>query len=344
MATYAACVWHMDKAVGTLVAALKERGELDNTLILFMSDNGGNAEGGPNGTTKGEPTQPDSNWFSGQSWAWLQNTPFREYKHYTHEGGISTPLIAHWPAGIPRGRNGAWESQPGHLIDIMATVVDVGGATYPGGKVKPKEGVSLRPAFLGKPLARTQPLFWEHEGNRAIREGRWKAVAKENQPWELYDIERDRSELKNLAASDPGRVTALAAKWDAWAARANVLPLGGWRGKKGAAEKISTKTRFTLKPGENLERAEAPAIANRAFTITASFDTKTARDGVIVAQGGSSLGYALFLEDGKLVFAFCTRAGVARVATTEAVAGSHTALVHVAKKRRTPPEPRWQAG
>ena len=153
MATYAACVWHMDKAIGTLVSALKERGELDNTLILFMSDNGGNAEGGPNGTTKGEPTQPDSNWFSGQSWAWLQNTPFREYKHYTHEGGISTPLIAHWPKGIPANRNGAWESQPGHLVDIMATVVDVGGASYPSGEIKPKEGVSLRPAFAGKPLA-----------------------------------------------------------------------------------------------------------------------------------------------------------------------------------------------
>lgn len=331
MATYAACVWHMDKAVGTLVAALKERGELDNTLILFMSDNGGNAESGPNGRTQGDPSAPTSDWYCGQSWAWLQNTPFREYKHYTHEGGISTPLIAHWPTGIPRSRNGAWESQPGHLIDIMATLVDVSGARYPTGKVKPMEGISLRPAFLGQPLGRTQPLFWEHEGNRAIREGRWKAVAKENQPWELYDIERDRSERTNLASRETGRVTALAAKWDAWAARANVLPLGGWRGKRGAAEKTSTKTRFTLKAGEHLDRAEAPAIANRAFTITASFDTKTARDGVIVAQGGSALGYSLFLEDGKLVFAFRTKAGVTRVATTEAVMGSHTARVEVTK-------------
>ncbi|WP_394794714.1 arylsulfatase [Armatimonas sp.] len=332
MATYAACVWHMDKAIGTLVSALKERGELDNTLILFMSDNGGNAEGGPNGTTKGEPTQPDSNWFSGQSWAWLQNTPFREYKHYTHEGGISTPLIAHWPKGIPANRNGAWESQPGHLVDIMATVVDVGGANYPSGKIKPKEGVSLRPAFAGKSLARPQPLFWEHEGNRAVREGRWKLVAKENQPWELYDIETDRSELKNLATKDPAKVATLAAKWDTWAARANVLPLGGWRGKKAPEEKASTKTRFTLKAGDHLDKADAPAIANRAFTITVGFDTKKATDGVLIAQGGASQGYALLLEDGKLVFAFRTKTGLARAATMEAVTGAHVAVAHVDAK------------
>jgi arylsulfatase len=111
----------------------------------------------------------------------------------------------------------------------MATCVDVGGAAYPKGKVQPMEGVSLAPALAGRPLGRTQPLFWEHEGNRAIRAGRWKLVALEDRPWELYDLETDRSELHDLAASEPGRVRELEARWDAWAKRANVLPLGTWR-------------------------------------------------------------------------------------------------------------------
>lgn len=98
------------------------------------------------------------------------------------------------------------------------------------------EGVSLLPAFAGKPLERNEPLFWEHESNRAVRDGKWKLVAKEDQPWELYDMEKDRTEMNNLAAAEPGRVKAMAAQWDAWAARANVLPLGGWRAKAGASK------------------------------------------------------------------------------------------------------------
>ena len=125
MAIYAACVWRMDKSVGVLVDALQQRGVLDNTLILFMSDNGGNAESGPRGRLKGEdPGGPGSTVFCGQSWATLENTPFRRYKHFNHEGGIATPLIVHWPNGI--AAKGELRTQPGHLVDIMATVVDVG--------------------------------------------------------------------------------------------------------------------------------------------------------------------------------------------------------------------------
>jgi arylsulfatase A-like enzyme len=179
---------------------------------------------------------PDDTYIAyGKGWANVSNTPFREYKHWTHEGGISTPLIVHWPKGIPAAQRNKLVQSPGHLIDLMATAIEVSGAKYPteinGNKIHPMEGVSLRPAFTGKQLKRPQPIFWEHEGNRAVREGKWKIVAKENQPWELYDIEADRTEMNNLAAKHPDKLKELAAKWDAWAARAHVLPLGTWRAR-----------------------------------------------------------------------------------------------------------------
>lgn len=233
MAIYAAMIDSIDRNVGKLVARLEERNVLDNTLILFLSDNGGNAEAGPRGRYRGKrPGGPGSRVFLGQCWATLSNTPFRRYKHFTHEGGISTPLIAHWPAGIPRERNGKLESQPGHLIDIMATAVDLAGAEYPaefkGHRIQPMEGVSLRPALLGSPLNRSEPIFFEHEGNRAVRDGKWKLVLKHLGPWELYDIEADRTEQNNLIDKQPELAKQLVAKWEAWAERADVGP---WPGK-----------------------------------------------------------------------------------------------------------------
>jgi arylsulfatase A-like enzyme len=182
------------------------------------------------------PGPADTFMAYGKGWANVSNTPFREYKHWTHEGGTATPLVAHWPAGIPAARRGGLAEAPGHVIDLMATALDVSGARYPrefkGRRIHAPEGVSLRPAFAGRPLGRTQPLFWEHQGNRAVRDGRWKLVAKENQPWELYDLAADRTESNNLAGKQPERVKRLAALWDAWAARTNVLPLGAWRARE----------------------------------------------------------------------------------------------------------------
>jgi arylsulfatase A-like enzyme len=227
MAIYAAAVSHMDQSVGKLVKTLKERGALDNTLILFMSDNGGNAESGPNGRLEGKsPGAVDSTVFCGQSWATLENTPFRRYKHYNHEGGISTPLIAHWPAQIKDG--GQFRRQPGHLIDIMATCVDVANAKYPtefkGNSIPPMEGRSLVSAFADKAIER-DALFWEHEGNAAVRVGDWKLVRfGRSGNWELYDLSKDRSELNDLSTKQPERVKTLTAKWEAWAERAHVKP------------------------------------------------------------------------------------------------------------------------
>jgi len=242
MAIYAACVAHMDTAVGRLADALKQRGVLDNTLILFMSDNGGNAESGPDGKLNGDqPGSAKSDVYCGQSWATLENTPLRRYKHFNHEGGIATPLIAHWPEGIKA--RGELRQQPGHLIDIMATCVDVAGATYPaefkGKAIQPMEGRSLRPAFANQPIQR-DALFWEHEGNAAIRVGDWKLVRLGREgAWELYNLKTDRTEQHNLAAGQPDRVEELSAKWEAWASRAQVKPYppAAGEGKKGKKAK-----------------------------------------------------------------------------------------------------------
>ncbi len=268
MEVYAAMIDRMDQNIGRFVAELSRHGKLDNTLILFLQDNGGCQEviGRQGQMTRPEkPTLPpiaadairldvipkqnragvptlqgpnvlpgpeDTYIAYGLNWANVSNTPFREYKHFVHEGGISTPLIAHWPRGI--ARRGELEAQPGHLIDIMATCVDLSGAAYPPSlrsePIQPLEGRSLAPAFSGKPIER-DAIYWEHEGNRAIREGSWKLVAKEDKPWELYDLAADRTEQHDLAAAQPERVQQLVAKWDAWAKRANVLPLGTWKAK-----------------------------------------------------------------------------------------------------------------
>jgi arylsulfatase A-like enzyme len=236
MAIYAAVIQHMDTDVGKLTDALQQRGVLDNTIIMFMSDNGGNAEGGPGGVLQGEPAGgPRTTVFEGMSWATLSNTPFRRYKHYNHEGGIATPLIVHWPAKITTP--GALRTEVGHVIDIMPTCVELAGATYPtelnGRPILPMEGRSLLPALDNKPIDR-DALYWEHEGNAAVRVGDWKLVRyHQNGPWELYDMAADRTELHDLAAAQPDRAKDLLAKWNAWAKRVHVEPAPVGKAKKG---------------------------------------------------------------------------------------------------------------
>ena len=262
MATYAGMVTGMDRNIGRLIADLRASGQLDNTLILFLSDNGACAEwepfgfemnADPNprpGTGINQGTQalpnklyrgaelaslggPGSFPSLGSGWANACNTPWRLYKHYGHEGGIGSACIAHWPAGMGKsGATGQLCREPAHLIDFMATCVDLAGAKYPaefdGNKILPMEGVSLR-RLLAPPLAALSPrlLFWEHEGNGAVRDGRWKLVSVAGQPWELYDLELDRVELNDLAAREPERVKAMGAQWEAWAERTHVFPKPG---------------------------------------------------------------------------------------------------------------------
>ncbi len=239
MAVYAAMVDCMDRNIGRVITDLKANGDLDNTLIFFLSDNGACAEWDPFGFDvnsgpknilhKGDDLAkmggPATYHSYGSGWANACCTPFRLYKHYCHEGGIRTPFIVHWPAGFTA--KGELRDQVGHIIDVMATCVDVSGADYPKLRddiaITPMEGTSLRPAFDGKTLDRPF-IAWEHERNRAIRAGNWKLVAKASGPWELYDIAADPVELNDLSSQQPERVKELSATWDMWAKRCQVVP------------------------------------------------------------------------------------------------------------------------
>ncbi len=273
METYAAMIDVMDQGIGRIIAALEEKGELDNTIILYMQDNGGCAEpvltnrmaqpltdeqmvlqpypqdqvltvrkpeytrdGRFIRSGRGVMPGPADTWVAyGEEWANASNTPFRLYKSFVHEGGIATPLIVHWPDGI--AKKGLLVDEPGHLIDIMPTCLALAGVSFPeefnGTGSVPPEGMSLLPALAGKKLNR-EYLFWEHEGNRAIRMGKWKLVSKLNTPmqftpedensWELYDLEKDPSETEDLAAEHPDRVRKMAAKWEEEAVRLKAKP------------------------------------------------------------------------------------------------------------------------
>ncbi len=232
MEVYAAMVDNVDQNVGRLISKLEESGDLDNTLILFLSDNGGCHEPIHRGKPGATPGSPDS--FDGYEYAWANasNTPFRWFKHWMHEGGISTPFIAWYPSMIEAGTR---NENIAHIMDIMPTLVEFTGSEYPevyrDSTILPTEGISLLPVFEGEEeFEGHDVLFWEHEGNRAVRQGDWKLVSlfnyKENtpEPWELYNIKEDRTETNDLASKRPEKVTELSKLYNEWADRTNVLP------------------------------------------------------------------------------------------------------------------------
>jgi arylsulfatase A-like enzyme len=227
MAIYAAQVDRMDQGIGKIIATLEKERMLDNTLVMFMADNGACAEIIERGMG-GELGGRDSFSSYGVGWAWFSNGFLRLFKHWVHGGGVSSPLIVHWPARIPPASGGQLRRQYGHLIDIMATCADVSGAKYPamynGNKITPLEGTSLVPAFADKAIER-DAIYWEHEGNKAILVGHWKLVSKHPGPWELYNLKEDRGETSDLAQEHPGRTKDLAARWQVWAERSQVLPM-----------------------------------------------------------------------------------------------------------------------
>ncbi|NQU51648.1 MAG: arylsulfatase [Bacteroidetes bacterium] len=250
---FAAMIDHVDQGVGRIVDLLETKGIIDNTLILFLSDNGGDMLEHPDGyigttgkpwaymryvplfTRDGRPViagdipgiklGADNTYGGyGTKWAMLSNTPFRKFKKYTYEGGIATPLIAFWPQGI-KARN-ELRHQPAHVIDIMATCLEVSGIDYPDffkeNEIKPLDGKSLVPMFR-KDTTLHDALFWEHHGNKGIRKGKWKLVSSYDHKWELYDLEKDRSETTDCAEEHPEIVNQLALLYDDWASKSDVL-------------------------------------------------------------------------------------------------------------------------
>ncbi|HUT33856.1 MAG TPA: arylsulfatase [Planctomycetota bacterium] len=245
MAAYAAQVDCMDQGIGRLLAAVRDGGVEQNTLVMFLSDNGASHQAwerpldqkGSTWRRDGTPTRvgnrpdiqpglPDTFVTGGPPWANVSNTPFRQYKATNYEGGIATPLIVRWPDAIRKG--GAITHQAGHIMDLMPTCLDAAGVEYPealfGRAVLPLEGRSLLPVLQGKTREGHEALCWDLAGNRAVQMGNWKLVALKGRPWELYDMEADRTETRNLAAEQPKRVAEMAAAYNRWAKRVGATP------------------------------------------------------------------------------------------------------------------------
>ena len=248
MAVYSAQIDRLDQGVGKIVSALRRAGADSNTIVMFLSDNGGCAE-----FLAEESSQPQPHRYIGPNpdgtplilgnirelrpggaqtfmsydlpWANASNTPFRRFKRWTHEGGISTPFILSWPDRI---REPGIVHSPTHLIDIMPTCLQAAGASQPtereGQQTLPLEGESFLSAIDRGEWSREQPIFWEHEGSRAIRQGQWKLVSAIGGPWELYDMETDRTELNDLYQRNRNKAHELEGLYEEWADRCGVLP------------------------------------------------------------------------------------------------------------------------
>ncbi|MFT4092730.1 MAG: arylsulfatase [Niabella sp.] len=235
MAIYAAQIDIMDQGIGRIINSLKEHGQLDNTLIFFLSDNGACAEYISSGKSKAVDGTSETFESYRINWANVSSTPFKEYKHFTHEGGIAAPLIVHWPNGVKNELNNHFVTEYGHITDIMATCADVARAAYPatfnGHTIVPLQGKSLLPHFSGQTNNRGK-IYWEHEANIALHDGKWKLVAKteEDRPLseaalQLYDMDADPTEINDVSKQYPQRVKAMYNDWDRWAHSIGAFPL-----------------------------------------------------------------------------------------------------------------------
>jgi arylsulfatase A-like enzyme len=319
MSIFAAMVEGVDTGVGNIVKHLEQTNDLENTLILFLSDNGACYEWGPFGfdgkSRKGETTLHTGDELRniggrgthqsyGSAWANLGNTPLRLYKHFTHEGGISTPFIAHWPNGIKKREN--WVREPAHVMDIMPTLLEVTGTKYPekhqDKDITPTEGVSLLSAMRGEQLAE-RVIGFDHQAAHALRAGDWKAVYAKRMPhelkWELYNLAADRCEMNNLAEKHPERLNSMIEQWEEWAKHVNVI----WEDETSKAVEL-----------------DSPKIAYKCLTIEAIIEGNSP-SGVVIAQGGNQHGYSLHFIDGLPTFDVRVKGKVTRLQALQKING-----------------------
>lgn len=216
MAAYAGLIDRLDHEIGRLIADLKARGEFDNTIIIFLSDNGACPFDRRTTGRDLEPYNPESVWSDSTGWAWARNSPFRGYKQNQFEGGIATPAIVHWPAGL-KANPGSIVHFPAHLVDVLPTLAELGGAkipqSFPGRDLSPLAGISLAPILAGQEITSRPPIHLLFSSDRGLRDGDWKLVSFQGLAWELYNIAEDRAELHNVAAQHPEIVSRMEKQW-----------------------------------------------------------------------------------------------------------------------------------
>ncbi len=338
MEVYAGFLTHTDAQVGRLVEHVKSLGEFDNTIFVVMSDNGASAEGGPKGSYNEvfffnfvpESLEenlkridllgtPKAHNHYPWGWAWAGNTPFKRWKRETHEGGVTDPLIVHWPQGIKQG--GGVRHQYTHAVDLMPTLLDLLQIAPPaeiaGVSQSPIEGVSFAHT-LNQPDVATKHLtqYFEMMGSRALYHDGWKAVVFhpmmgfaydgsdaslpfDRDEWELYNIDNDRAEIHNLAETHPEKLQEMIALWWREAEAHRVLPLNNQPGKFG--DRRHRRERYEYRPGiGSLPRAVAPNLHNRGFRIIAEVNSPGEVSGAICAHGSASAGYAVYVRDNRL--------------------------------------------
>ena len=342
MATFAAMIDHVDQGIGRILSLLEKAGDLENTLILFTSDNGACYEWGPYGFDQssrkgftqlheGEALQgvggPGTYHSVGSAWSCLSNTPLRMYKHFNHEGGNCSPLLVHWPKGIKA--TDRWIRSPVHLIDFMPTILEVSEAHYPkkfkGEDLIPVEGKSLVPFFNGARDAGDRVLCFDHFESSAIRKGDWKLVRGNNRyrnrTWELYDLAEDRCETNNLIDSHAAKAKELEAEWLLWAKRVKVSPYYSHVAENPVKVRKKLKEDaqgfYILKQGDQMAREYAPQFAQKSIVIKLSITRGKEKNGVLISHGGSRCGYSLYLVDRKPVFSCRFEGNLHTIQSTE---------------------------
>ena len=301
MAAYAGLIDRMDQEMGRLIADLEQHGELANTVILFVSDNGACPYDRGRPEPDARPFDPKTSWSDSTGWAWARNSPFRYYKQNQFEGGISTPAILHWPAGLKQ-KPGSVVATPAHLVDVLPTIAELAGAkppaSYPGREPTPLAGTSLAPIIAGGELRARPPIHLLFAADRGLRDGEWKLVSFQSAPWELYNLRTDRTELHNVAAQHPDIVRRMVKQWHDMAEHVLMTP-------------AKERAPVSAEPGEHRHRewtdydkplTEGKVRKGKRAAQSATTPLPRARKGTKLAVEGSQLILQCTGDDPGLAF------------------------------------------